>query len=82
MSNEKVRPQPWIPEEDYRKLEGQVRLKLNAILGVFDVYGQGAFIPETREAIIQVVRWYGLRLRGVDKIPHEMLLYLRGRGGK
>jgi hypothetical protein len=70
-----TKPQPWLPEDEYIKLEGQVRLKLNGVMNVFNCYGQGVYVSEAIEAIMQVVRWYGLRLRGVDKIPPEKLIY-------
>jgi hypothetical protein len=69
------KPQPWLPEDEYTKLEGQVRLKLNGVMNVFNGYGQGVYVSEAIEAIMQVIRWYGLRLRGVDRIPPEMLIY-------
>ena len=75
------RPQPWLSEEDYQELESHVRLKLNGVFQVFNVYGQKVFIDEAIEAVMQVMRWYGLKLRGVDDIPPEMLLYLRGKHG-
>jgi hypothetical protein len=70
-----VKPQPWMPEGEYAKLEGQVKLRLNGIMQVFNAYGQSVYIPEAIEAVMQVVRFYGLRLRGVDEIPPEKLIY-------
>ncbi len=59
----------WLTDEAYEKLEGSARLKVNGILGVFSMYGQQLLVPGAIEEIMQVMRWYGLQVRGVDKVP-------------
>ena len=56
----------WLDEETYAKVEGQTRLQIGAILGVYNLYGMGVYFPQTLEAIMQVVRQYGKRVRGKD----------------
>lgn len=59
---------PWLNEEAYARLEGLTRLKLTGVLGVFGMYGQEVFIPPAIEAIMEIVVWYGLQVRGKDKM--------------
>ena len=59
---------PWLSPESFQKLEGQTRMKIGGVLGVFDMYGQGTYIPSALEAIMEIVTWYGLQVRGKDKM--------------
>ncbi len=42
----------WLYEETYAKVEGQTRLQIGAILGVYNLYGMGVYFPQTLEAIM------------------------------
>ena len=57
----------WLPQEDYDKAIGQARLQIGAILQLFAIQGMDVYIPETVEAIMQVVEAFGERVRGKDK---------------
>ena len=57
----------WLEESDYKKLIGQARLQIGAILQLFAIQGMDVYIPETVGAIMQVVEAVGERVRGKDK---------------
>lgn len=56
-----------LSDEEYTKAIGQFRLAVNAMLGVFDRYGQGVYIPGASDEIVRLAEDFGLRVRGVDK---------------
>ncbi len=56
----------WLPNKEYQKAIGQLRLQLNGVLSPFDKYGLGVFIPGAVEEIIHLTESYGKRVRGKD----------------
>lgn len=64
----------WLPDEEYQKVVGQLRLQLNGVLAPFNAYGLGVFIPGAVTEIVKLCEDFGLRVRGVDKaISLEMV---------
>ena len=59
----------WLPDEKYRKAEGQLRLQVGEILSVFDMYGMGAYIVGAMEEIVEVSIDFSKRVRGEDDQP-------------
>jgi hypothetical protein len=57
----------WLSNEEYDKLLGQTRLKLNGIMAVFNTYGQQPYVHEAVEQALNVCENFGLRVRGIDK---------------
>ena len=57
----------WLPDREYAKAVGQLRLQLVGVFHPFDVYGQGVFIPQAVEECVRLAEDFGLRVRGVDK---------------
>ena len=62
--NDKIR---WLPEEEYRKAIGQLRLQLSGVFAPFHGYGMDVFIPQAIEEAVKLAEDFGLRVRGVDK---------------
>jgi len=60
-------PFVWLEDDQYQKAVGQLRLQLNGILGVFDMYGLGVHIPSAISAIVAVCEQFGMRVRGDDE---------------
>ncbi len=67
---------PYLPDEDYRKAVGQLRMQLTAVFDFLKVddklpiryfHGMGEFIPGAVEEIIKLAEDFSLRVRGVDK---------------
>jgi len=68
---------PLLPDGDYQKAIGQLKLQVS---GVFDflkvddsipvryVYGMGEFIPGAITEIVKLAEDFSLRVRGQDKI--------------
>lgn len=69
----------WLSQEDYDKAVGQLRLQLNGVFSVFNVYGQGAFIPQAVEECLCLAEDFGLRVRGIDKPIALELVRRNGR---
>ena len=57
----------WLPEAEYQKAVGQLRLQLNGVFKPFDVYGLGVFIPGAIAEALKLAEDFGLRVRGVNK---------------
>ena len=58
---------PWLPDDEYQKAKGQLRLQLNGVFIPFHGYGHDTFIPEAINQVIELAEDFGLRVRGVDK---------------
>ena len=56
----------WLPEPDYRKAVGQLRLQILAALSYSDIYGLGIFIPGATDEIVEVCEQFSKRTRGAD----------------
>lgn len=56
-----------LPEEEYRKAVGQLRLQLNGVFDPFRLYGLDIFIPGAVEETLKLAEDFGLRVRGEDK---------------
>ena len=69
----------WLPQAEYDKAVGQLRLQLNGVFKIFDIYGQGVFIPQAVEEAVRLAEDFGLRVRGIDK---PMSLELVRRNGR
>lgn len=70
----------WLPEEEYKKAVGQLRLQINGILGqTFNMYGLGDAIPGATSAIVKLAEDFGLRVRGED---HPIQVHYVDRFGR
>ena len=57
----------WLPEEEYKKAVGQLRLNIGAILDrTFRMHGMEVYVPGATDAIINLAEKFALRCRGVD----------------
>ena len=57
----------WADEDTYKKARWHLRVVLDDVLTVFEMYGLGAYIPGAVEEILQAADDYALVLRGVNK---------------
>ena len=55
-----------IPQKEYDKARGQLKLQLNGVFEPFNCYGLGAFIPEAIEQAVMLAEQFGQRVRGKD----------------
>lgn len=58
----------WLPDEDYQKAVGQLRMQVGGVLEPFRAYGMDVFIPGAITEIVRLCEDFGLRVRGVDKV--------------
>jgi len=58
---------PWLPDEEYQKSLGQLRLQLNGVFTPFNAYGLDIYIPGAKESVIKLCEDFALRVRGIDK---------------
>ena len=79
MNNKPISGVHWLPQDDYDKAVGQLRLQIGSVLRMFDIYGLGIYIPPAIESITKLTEDFGLRVRGVD---HPISLDLVERGEK
>ena len=56
----------WLPDDKYKKAEGQLRLQVGEILSVFGIYGMQDYIPGAIEEIVEVAIDFSKRVRGAD----------------
>lgn len=59
----------WLPDDKYKKAEGQLRLQVGEILSVFDMYGHGDYIVGAIEEIVEVAIDFSKRVRGEEDQP-------------
>jgi len=59
---------PYLPDDDYNKALGQLRLQVNGVFDVFRIYGQDVFIPGAVDEIVSLAEDFGMRVRGADKV--------------
>ena len=57
----------WLSDDEYAKAITQLTLQVGGVLGVFDLYGLGVFIPGAMGEIVRLAEDFGLRVRGIDK---------------
>jgi len=55
-----------IPESEYKKALGQVRMQLNGIMNCFRCYGMDSDVDSAQEEIMVIVEQFGMRVRGKD----------------
>jgi len=55
-----------IPQPEYDKARGQLRLQLTDVLSVFKMYGLGEYIPGAIEEIVELTEQFAMRVRGKD----------------
>lgn len=55
-----------IPEEDYRKAVGQLRLALNDVFQPFNELGHQVFIPGAITEVIELAEKFAMRTRKKD----------------
>jgi hypothetical protein len=60
-----------IPEEQYQKAKGQLKLQLNDVLSIFAMYGMQEYIPAAIEEITELTEQFAMRVRGKD-IPIKL----------
>jgi len=59
---------PWLDDEHFAKARGQLSMKVNALLNVFDCYGMGIYITPIADQIIDLAIDFSMRVRGdLDK---------------
>ena len=59
----------WLPNDEFRKAEGQMRLQLGEILSCFNIYGLDALVPGAIEKITEVAIDFSKRVRGDREQP-------------
>jgi hypothetical protein len=69
----------YLPQDEYDKAVGQLRLQLTGIFSLFDMYGMGVFIPQAVEEAVKLAEDFGLRVRGVEKQLSLELVRKSGR---
>ena len=57
----------WLPDTEYAKAVGQLRLQVGGVLSAFRAYGLDVFVPGAVDEIVKLAEDFGLRVRGVDK---------------
>ena len=57
----------WLSDEEYAKAVTQLRMSLNGVFRIFDMYGQGVHIPGAVLEASKLAEDFGLRVRGVDQ---------------
>lgn len=57
----------WLPDEEYEKAVGQLRLNLNGVFECFKCYGLDVFIPGAITEAVKLAEDFGLRVRGVEQ---------------
>jgi len=80
----------WLPQEEYNKTVGQLRM---SAYGIFDflkvdnkvpvryMYGTEVFVHGAVQEIVRLAEDFGLRVRGVDKMfSVEAIRHSRGAG--
>ena len=67
----------YLPDEEYKKAVGQLRLQLNGVFEPFTGkvhYGLNVFVPGAIVEVVKLCEDFGLRVRGIDKpISLEMI---------
>ena len=59
---------PWLPEDDYKKALGQLRLKVGGVLSsTFKYYGMSDYVVGATNAVIELAEDFALRVRGADQ---------------
>ena len=59
----------WLPEDEFKKATGQLKLQVGEILSVFNIYGLNALVPGAVEEIIEVAFDFSKRVRGEKDQP-------------
>lgn len=59
-------PYSKIPQTEYDKAKGQLKLQIGEVLSVFRMYGLQESIPGAIEEIIELCEQFGQRVRGKD----------------
>lgn len=55
-----------LPQPEYDKAKGQLRLQLNGVLKPFNMYGLGIFIPGAIDECVHLAEQFAMRIRGKD----------------
>ncbi|KKL16469.1 hypothetical protein LCGC14_2495270 [marine sediment metagenome] len=56
-----------VPQPEYDKAKGQLRLQVNAVMNCFRCYGLNADVDAATEELIRLAELFSMRLRGKDK---------------
>ncbi len=56
-----------LPDDEYAKLIGQFRLRLNGIMRPFNAYGMNVYVSQACEQIVQLTEIFGMNVRGKKK---------------
>ena len=59
----------WLPDDKYKKAEGQLRGALRDIMSCFNELGHHLYIPGAIEEIVEVAIDFSKRVRGEDDQP-------------
>lgn len=57
---------PYLPNEDYDKAVGQLRLQLNGVFADFHKYGLDIYVPGAIDKCVSLAEDFSLRTRGLD----------------
>lgn len=57
----------WLPQPDYDKAIGQLRMALGGIMSPLDKYGNREYVTMCIEEIIRLAEIFGQKVRGKDK---------------
>ena len=57
----------WLPQEEYDKAIGTLKMQLRGVFEPFKAYGLQDFIPNAINEAVKLCEDFGLRVRGVDK---------------
>ena len=60
-----------IPEEQYKKAVGQLRLQLNGVMQVFMCHGLNVYVDGAIDEIVNLTEQFSMRTRGKD-IPIKL----------
>lgn len=67
-----------IPEEDYQKALGQLRLQMNGVFSCFRCYGMDVLVGGAIEEAVHLSEQFAMRVRGKEQ-PIQMKGIIRSR---
>jgi hypothetical protein len=71
----------WLPEEEYQKAVGQLRLQLGGVFQPFMMYGLDVFVHGAISEVVKLAEDFSLRCRGKDQ-PIDLELIRRQQLGR
>ena len=71
--NEKIH---WLPQQEYDKAVGQLRMQIATALHPLRLYGQDIYVDAAIANVVSLAEDFGLRVRGID-VPISLDLVRR-----